>query len=315
MIITNMKKEINCNELFCPLNRFDNSYEVSSNDLFFSFLILGFGVFLSTLIVSYLMPNDDSKLDEDKEESEDEDEDDKVEDEVEDEDEDEVEDEDEEEDEVEDEEEDEVEDEDEVEKSDVKYEYKYSEFFEELNEKEHCALTFEDKINMKKNVITESTPNGNVVMSYYFNEKEPELSAFQYYCNDRSIPYKYLDTVARKFAITYNCPELYLYLKTELMKGVDKIKQDKEKEKASAEMIKKEDEEKEKVESVFATFKKYKQEEPKTKKAKLRSLLVGKNRYTRLGNVEDYEKTLLPKKESDVKPISFAEYKKMMSSR
>ena len=167
---------------------------------------------------------------------------------------------------------------------------------------------------MKKNIITESTPNGNVVMSYYFNEKEPELSAFQYYCNDRSIPYKYLDTVARKFAITYNCPELYLYLKTELMKGVDKIKQDEEKEKASTEMLKKEVEEKEKVESVFATFKKYKQEEPKTKKAKLRSLLVGKNRYTRLGNVEDYEKTLLPKKESDVKPISFAEYKKMMSS-
>ena len=167
---------------------------------------------------------------------------------------------------------------------------------------------------MKKNVITESTPNGNVVMSYHFNEKDPELSAFQYYCNDRSIPYKYLDTVARKFAITYNCPELYLYLKTELMKGVDKIKQDEEKEKAAAEMLKKKDEEKQKVESVFATFKKYKQEEPKSKKAKLRSLLVGKNRYTRLGNIEDYEKILLPKKENDVKPISFAEYKKMMSS-
>ena len=275
MIITNMKKEMDCNELFCPLNHFDNSYEVSSNDLFFSFLVLGFGVFLSTLIVSYLMPIHDLKLDEDRE----------------------------------DEDEDEEDEEDEV-----NYEYKYSDFFEELNEKEHCALTVEDKINMKKNVIAESTPNGNVVMSYHFNEKDPELSAFQYYCNDRSIPYKYLDTVARKFAITYNCPELYLYLKTELMKGVDKIKQDEEKEKDAAEMIKKEDEEKEKAESVFATFKKYKQEEPKTKKAKLRSLLVGKNRYTRLGNVEDYEKTLLPKRENDVKPISFAEYKKMLSS-
>lgn len=74
------------------------------------------------------------------------------------------------------------------------------------------------------------------------------------------------------------------------MKGVDKIKQDEEKEKVAAEMLKKEDDEKEKIESVFATFKKYKQEEHKTKKTKLRSLLVGKNRYTRLGNVEDYEK-------------------------
>ena len=75
MIITNMKKEMDCNELFCPLNHFDNSHEVSSNDLFFSFLVLGFGVFLSTLIVSYLMPNDDSKLDEEDEEDEDEEED------------------------------------------------------------------------------------------------------------------------------------------------------------------------------------------------------------------------------------------------
>ena len=73
MIITNMKKEMDCNELFCPLNHFDNSHEVSSNDLFFSFLVLVFGVFLSTLIVSYLMPNHDLKLDEDRE-SEDEDE-------------------------------------------------------------------------------------------------------------------------------------------------------------------------------------------------------------------------------------------------
>ena len=70
MIITTMKKEMDCNELFCPLNHFDNSYEVSSNDLFFSFLVLGFGVFLSTLIVSYLMPIHDLKLDEEDEEDE-----------------------------------------------------------------------------------------------------------------------------------------------------------------------------------------------------------------------------------------------------
>lgn len=193
------------------------------------------------------------------------------------------------------------------------YEYKYTEIFEELTAKdEKPALTVEEKIELKKSVITESTPNGNVVMTYFYNQKNPESSLFQYYCNDRSIPFKYLDTVARKYVITYNCPELYIYLKTELMKEVEKIKQDEEKAK---EEVNKKEEETKKEESVFATFKKYKVDNPKEKKAKRRPLLIGKNRYTRLGNIEDYEISLLPKKEVDVKAISFSEYKqKMLSS-
>ncbi|MEX0597239.1 MAG: hypothetical protein WD512_12165 [Candidatus Paceibacterota bacterium] len=206
--------------------------------------------------------------------------------------------------------------EDEESEEDEAYEYKYSDFFEQSTEKEQLLLTTDEKLKMKKNVITETTPNGNIIMSYYFNEKDPELSAFHYYCNDRSIPYKYLDTVARKFVITYNCTELYLYLKTELLKGIEKIKQSeaKEQESIDAGVNNGVDSEKTNVDSVFATFKKYKQEEPKTKKAKLRSLIVGKNRYTRLGNVEDYEKSLLPKNDNEIKPISFAEYKKKVLS-
>jgi len=197
---------------------------------------------------------------------------------------------------------------------DENYEYKYSDFFEEAIKKEQSSLTSEEREKMKKNVITETTPNGNVVMTYYFNEKDPELSAFHYYCNDRSIPYKYLDTVARKFVITYECTELYLYLKTEMMKGIEKIKQDEENEKIAIQNNIAEDNLTSKNDSVFATFKNYKQEKPKTNKAKLRTLLVGKNRYTRLGNIEDYEVTLLPKTESELKKITFAEYKKTLMS-
>jgi hypothetical protein len=204
----------------------------------------------------------------------------------------------------------EIESESEEEDENENYEYKYTDVFENLDLKEITPLSVEDKINMKKNVITETTPNGNVVMTYHFNVKEPDGSAFQYYCNDRSIPYKYLDTVARKYVITYNCPELYLYLKTEMIKVVEKNKLEEEKEKE--ELNKKEDEKK-KLDTVFATFKNYKVDDPKEKKKNnRRALLIGKNRYTRLGNIEDYEISLLPKKEVDVKQISFAEFKQRM---
>ena len=95
------------------------------------------------------------------------------------------------------------------------------------------------------------------------------------------------------------------------MKGVEKNKQDEEKLKEEAN---KKEEETKKQESVFATFKKYKVDNPKEQKAKRRPLLIGKNRYTRLGNIEDYEISLLPKNEVDVKAISFAEYKQKMFS-
>jgi len=207
------------------------------------------------------------------------------------------------------------ENESEDEESEEEYEYKYSSFFEQTSDKEQLPLTTDEKNKLKKNVITETTPNGNVVMTYYFNEKDPELSAFQYYCNDRSIPYKYLDTVARKFVITYNCSELYLYLKTELLKRIEKNKADEELENIKKQANDVEDNKnKDKYDSVFATFKKYKQEEPKSNKPNLRSLIVSKNRYTRLGNIEDYERSLLPKNENEVKPISFAEYKNKMLS-
>lgn len=264
-----------CSELFCPLdNDLNTNLHQSSgvfNEIIFACMLLGFGVFLSAIIVTKLSPISGNNY-----ESEDEDE------------------------------------------ESEEYEYKYSNFFEESNNQEQLPLTTDEKIKMKKNVITETTPNGNVVMTYYFNEKDPELSAFQYYCNDRSIPYKYLDTVARKFVITYNCSELYLYLKTELLKRIEKIKEDKELENAKKQNNNNVDnniDNKNDNSSVFATFKKYKQEEPKTNKTKLNSLIVSKNRYTRLGNIEDYEKSLLPKNVSEIKPISFSEYKnKVLSS-
>lgn len=201
---------------------------------------------------------------------------------------------------------------DENEDSEKNYQYKYSDIFEELNETPHEPLTSEQKKELKNKIICETTPKGNVVMFYYFNEKEPDASSFHYYCDDRSVQFNYLDTVARKYVTTHNCPELYLYLKTEIKKGVEQIKAEIEKEKQEAERIKEENEKAKKEASVFATFKNYKKSDAPEKK--VRRLLVGKNRYTRLGNIEDWNISQKPKVESNVKNISFAEYKKKLQS-
>jgi hypothetical protein len=52
--------------------------------------------------------------------------------------------------------------------------------------------------------IIEMTPIGNVIMQY-----DTEKEAFVYY-SDNMIPFRYLETVARKYVCTYNCKKLYI---------------------------------------------------------------------------------------------------------
>lgn len=61
-----------------------------------------------------------------------------------------------------------------------------------------------DKEELKKRFIIEMTPIGNVIMQYDVNKE-----AFVYY-SDSMIPFRYLETVARKYVCTYNCKELYI---------------------------------------------------------------------------------------------------------
>lgn len=52
--------------------------------------------------------------------------------------------------------------------------------------------------------IIEMTPIGNVIMQY-----DVEKEAFVYY-SDNMIPFRYLETVARKYVCTYNCKKVYV---------------------------------------------------------------------------------------------------------
>ena len=66
--------------------------------------------------------------------------------------------------------------------------------------------------HLKNNFVMEYTPVGNVLM-YYNVVKE----CFDYY-SDSTIPYRYLEVVARKYVLMNNCVSLYFDMEEELKK-------------------------------------------------------------------------------------------------
>jgi hypothetical protein len=125
----------------------------------------------------------------------------------------------------------------------------------DLNELKSTALEFakNEMINRKKNslknsFVMEKTPQGNVIMLY-----DNDKGCFKYY-SDSSTPYRYLETVARKYVKMFRCRPLYIDMEEEL-KLVEK-KWTKEYElKRLAELEKKKQQTEKK--SVFAKFKSY----------------------------------------------------------
>ena len=91
--------------------------------------------------------------------------------------------------------------------------------------------------------VRETTPQGDVIMSY-----DAERSLFCYYCDKRTVQFKYLEPLARKYVIAHGCKRLYIDFRKELMKAKDKA--------AKADKAIKEDKDKS-TKSVFAQFKKY----------------------------------------------------------
>jgi hypothetical protein len=120
----------------------------------------------------------------------------------------------------------------------------------------------QDPLNIthfKNNFVMEYTPLGNVLM-YYNDVKE----CFYYY-SDSTIPYRYLEVVARKYVLMNNCVSLYFDMEEEL----NRREKDKEKDRIHWQQKDlKEDINKQKdlkdfkdlKKSVFAKFKSYNKE-------------------------------------------------------
>lgn len=127
-----------------------------------------------------------------------------------------------------------------------------------LNAKE---MVINKRLEKLKNThLIEKTPLGNVIM-HWDNVK----SSFVYY-SDNTIPYRYLETVGRKYALTYNCKGVFYDMDYEVKKAEEKIEKERVA-KEEEEKKKKEEEDQTKVnetgnnnnekKNVFAKFKNY----------------------------------------------------------
>jgi hypothetical protein len=115
------------------------------------------------------------------------------------------------------------------------------------------------KLDKLKNChVMEHTPSGNVLMIY-----DKVRETFKYY-SDNTIPYRYLDVVARKYVKFFNCRPIFVNTEEEIQlaeKKMEQAKKDRE-EKEAVEKKRKEDaatthkpaEEKKRI---FAKFKSY----------------------------------------------------------
>ena len=68
-------------------------------------------------------------------------------------------------------------------------------------------------------IIQETTPRGEILMYYDVNNKE-----FVYYSNNKNLPYRTLDAVARKYVCLHNVPSIYVDIREEVKRGFEKCK-------------------------------------------------------------------------------------------
>jgi len=102
---------------------------------------------------------------------------------------------------------DEEDDDDEEETIIEKYEDKYKIKLETLEKTE----TSIDRLNQLKNsFIIETTPYGNVLMFWDQNRL-----SFTYY-SDKTMPYRFLEVVARKYVIMNRCKDIYYIMENEM---------------------------------------------------------------------------------------------------
>lgn len=127
-------------------------------------------------------------------------------------------------------------------------------------------------------VVEETTPEGTVRMKF--------ADGIFLYWSNRAIQYKYLETVARKYVMVYDCREHYINIFEELAIAAAKPKQ-------------------EPVHpAIFASFKKY-----NTKRKQIKHYIVNEksNQYNWKGKISEYDPPLVV----EAKAIRYSDFKKM----
>lgn len=146
--------------------------------------------------------------------------------------------------------------------------------------KESIDESIENRIHKR---VEETTPEGKVLLTYH------EDSNMFFYWAQKPIAYRYLEVVARKYVIVYDCKEHYVNMNKELLKAVQAMKPKEVPVKP--------------IDSPFATFKSYNTLAHKKPSSKIANELG--NVYKHVG------KELQTTTVETYKPISFADYKKI----
>tara|TARA_X000000950_G_C13805860_1_gene615545 strand:- start:15 stop:686 length:672 start_codon:yes stop_codon:yes gene_type:complete len=172
------------------------------------------------------------------------------------------------------------------------YENKYYDSFDLL---ESRTLNEQDKKALRLSILVEHTPKGNVLM-YYDMDKE----SFIYYCDSKDISYIYLETVLRKYALTFDCKSIVVDIKHELQQAK------KEKPSKKVELVEKN--------NVYVEFKEYNKSGLKKEGNTSKSLLREKaNRYSYKGKIKDFD--FVQKYHKKEETISYETFKNLMNKK
>jgi hypothetical protein len=193
---------------------------------------------------------------------------------------------------------------------DVKIKDKFEDkYIEKINNLDNIELSKEKLESLKNCIVFESTPMGKIIM-YYNCEKE----LFTYYCDRKEVPYKFLDTVARKYITSFDCKSIYTFINDELENQKNKYNKIK-KEKEEKEEKEKNNDNKNKVKNVFATYKNYNMKTDKPLKEEDFLIKENINKFKWGGFLKDYQflqpyKSLCQKEEE----FSFKDFKNQAKS-
>jgi hypothetical protein len=185
------------------------------------------------------------------------------------------------------------------------YENKY---YDKYDEMESDDLDEDYVKSLKNNVLYEMTPKGRIIMYYDF-EKE----SFTYYCDTKDVPYLYLETVARKYALTYHCKKIVVDIKRELDVAKETNVANDNKSKTLALVDAK------KTDNLFASFKSYNRKGTGGSKTMNKKFILRQNanRYSYSGKVNTFPflKRNEYKIEKPMDKLDYETFKKLMAKK
>jgi hypothetical protein len=204
---------------------------------------------------------------------------------------------------------------------------------EEINKLAREFILKERLDNLKNCIVMEKTPIGNAIM-FYNNAK----SSFEYY-SDSTLPYRYLEVIARKYIITYKCKQIFVDMEQEIKEAEKKLEE--KKKKAEHEKQKQEEEKisgnsstktEKPAKNVFAKFKNYNKDNSirvaavpldrpssakQTKPQEEKVIKENANRFSFEGKLANFNflKKIDRKVVDKRYAVSFAEFKKMQKTQ